>query len=219
MNYYEKYIKYKYKYNNLKNRINQHGGNYDSLWIRENFFSKKEFEDIVKYCHPLKLKNDPRSSNRNSLCLNPNKHKTIYDYIYQNKKFRKLIDSIKNDNLKPKYDPSYPIEYRKYFTGSDGMGWHIDTSLFDPDCFEIVLTLTNTSDSKFEWKDNGKTNSLEPNPNTLVVVRPQSVPHSVTPINVGERTILKFIIEFTYPGETDNIKKYNFSDEIEKCPF
>ena len=99
------------------------------------------------------------------------------------------------------------------------MAWHIDTSLFDPDCFEIVLTLTNTSDSKFEWQENGTTSSLEPKPNTLVIVRPQSIPHSVTPINVGERTILKFIIEFINPGETDNIKKDNFSDEIENCPF
>ena len=218
MNYFGKYIKYKDKYNNLK-KINQQGGNRDSLWVREHFFSKKEFDHIVKYCLKLKLKDDPRSQDRNSLCLNPNKHKIIYDYIYQNKKFRQLIESIKDDNLTPKYDPSYPIEYRKYFTGSNGMGWHIDTSLFEPDCFEIVLTLTNTSDSKFEWKDNDEIKSLEPMPNTLVVVRQQSIPHRVTSVNSGERTILKFIIEFVKVGETSNIKKPDYSDEIKKCPF
>lgn len=218
MNYYAKYKKYKNKYNKLKLNI-QTGGNQDSIWVKEDFLKKKDFDLILDYCSQLKLKKDSRSNNRLTLCLNPNSHKELYDLIYQNENFINFIKKIKDDDHYIKFNPSYPIEYRKYFTGSEGMDWHIDTSLFEPDCFEIVLTLTNTSDSKFEYTDNGKNISLLTKPNTLVIVRPQSILHRVTPINKGERTILKFIIEFIKEGNNDNIKKGNFSNEINNCPF
>ena len=99
------------------------------------------------------------------------------------------------------------------------MDWHIDTSLFEPDCFEVVLTLTNNSDSKFEWVENGINKFISPQQNTLVIVRPQTVYHRVTKINYGERTILKFIIEFIEFGKLDNLKKNNFSLELNNCPF
>lgn len=218
MNYFNKYLKYKNKYIKLKTK-EQFGGNNKNLWILENFFSKEEFNYITKYFSNLKLKNDPRSGNRQTLCINPKKHQDIYNYIYKNKKFLKLINHIKNPNHYIKNKPSYPIEYRKYFTGSQGMPWHIDTSLFKPDCFEIVLTLTNNSDSKFEWFEDNKVKSISPKENTLVIVRPESVKHRVTSVNHGERTILKFIIEFIENGKTDNIKKDNFTYELEACPF
>lgn len=201
---------------------NQKGGNYtnnDSLWIEENFFSKKEFSDILKYCSILNLKNDIRSNNRLTLCLNPNVHKNLYKMIYKNRKLVKFINKIKNSNHYIKHNPSYPIEYRKYFTGSNGMDWHVDTSLFEPDCFEIVLTLTNTSDSRFEYIENGIVKSILPKENTLAIVRPQSIPHQVTSVNYGERTILKFIIEFIEKGKNNNIKKNNFEEEISNCPY
>jgi hypothetical protein len=209
------YIKYKRKYLNLKEHV---GGNKQNLWIEQNFFSDTEFTNILNYCNQLSLKNDPRSLERVTLCLNPSVHKNIYDYIYKNTKFINYINSIKDTDISAKFVPSYPIEYRKYFTGSKGMPWHKDTSLFDPDCFEIVLTLTNTSDSTFEWSENNKINKLEPKPNTLVIVRPNSVEHRVTELTRGNRTILKFIIEFVKKDEINNIKKNNFSLEFNKCP-
>lgn len=216
--YYYKYLKYKKKYSNAS-KI-QNGGNIsNSLWIKEDFFSQNEFEDILNDLNELKPKEDKRSSNRCSLCINKEKYKNIYDKIYKNEKFISFMNSIKDDNVRLKLEPSYPIEYRKYFTGSKGMDWHQDTSMFEPDCFEIVLTLTNNSDSKFEWMDGLIKNSVSPKPNTLAIVRPKSVIHSVSPVNNGERTILKFIMEFIEDGKEDNTKKISLDKEIDNCPI
>lgn len=190
----------------------------DSLWIYNNFYSDNDFKKIQKYCSLLKLKNDKRNNNRLTLCLNQNKHKKLYNLIY-NKKFISFINSIKESNLDLNSTPTYPIEYRKYFNGSKGMDWHQDTSLFYPDAFEIVLTLNNNSDSKFSWQTNNKIESINPKSNTLVVVKPMTISHNVSPINIGERTILKFIAEFNYKNKKNNIKKSTFTDEIQKCQF
>ena len=190
----------------------------DSLWIYNNFYSDNDFKKIQKYCSILKLKNDKRNNNRLTLCLNQNKHKKLYNLIY-NKKFISFINSIKESNLNLKSIPTYPIEYRKYFNGSKGMDWHQDTSLFYPDAFEVVLTLNNNSDSKFSWQTNNKIQSINPKSNTLVIVKPMTILHNVSPINVGERTILKFIAEFNHKDKKNNIKKSTFTDEIQKCQF
>ena len=146
-------------------------------------------------------------------------HKYLYDTIYKNKKFIEFIESIKDDDMTIKPEPTYPIEYRKYPKGSQGMPWHQDTSLFTPDAFEVVLTITNSSDSKFLWQEGGKERSVNPQANTLAVVKPTSVLHSVSSVNYGERTILKFVIEFVKKGESDNKPKSTFKSEIDKCPF
>ena len=190
----------------------------DSIWIYNNFYSSSDFKKIQKYCSLLELKNDKRNNNRLTLCLNQNKHKELYNLIY-NKKFISFINSIKESNLDLKSKPTYPIEYRKYFNGSKGMNWHKDTSLFYPDAFEIVLTLNNNSDSKFCWETNDKIKSINPKSNTLVIVKPTTILHSVSPVNIGERTILKFIAEFNHKNKKNNIKKSTFTDEIQKCPF
>ena len=104
-----------------------------------------------------------------------------------------------------------------YPTGSNGMRWHMDTSMFTPNCFEVVLTLENTSDSKFLY-DMLFTKEIIPKPNTIAIVKPVSVLHKVTPVTVGYRTILKFIIEFV---DENNENKFNgnFENELKKCPF
>lgn len=92
-----------------------------------------------------------------------------------NKKLVNFINKIKDNNLYLKPIPSYPIEYRKYFNGSKGLNWNKDTSLFYPDAFEIVLTLSNNSDSKFLWENDTKIKSINPKANTLVIVKPMTV--------------------------------------------
>ena len=195
------------------------GGSNTDLWIFENFFTENEFNNIKKFTNKFNLYNDPRSKDRLSTCVDINKYKKFYDIIYKNKKFINTVKNIKNNDYKIKEYPSFPIEYRKYFTGSKGMNWHIDTSLFKPDAYEVVLTLDNSSDSRFEWIENGILKSLSPKQNDLVIVRPQSVQHRVTPINTGERTILKFVIEFIDKNNQDNIKKIDFFNEIGVCKF
>ena len=100
------------------------------------------------------------------------------------------------------------------------MQWHQDTSLFYPDAFEVVLTITNTSSSKFLWKENGgTTKSVNPQANTLAIVKPISVLHSVSSVLDGERTILKFVVEFIEKDKETNELKSTFKSEFEKCPF
>ena len=87
-------------------------------------------------------------------------------------------------------------------------------SLFKPDCLELVLTIINTSDSKFKWiTDNGHKNII-PNENTLAIVMPGTVEHSVTSVNKGYRTILKFIVQ-----KEKSVPNYDFKYEIESCPI
>ena len=104
-----------------------------------------------------------------------------------------------------------------YPTGSNGMRWHVDTSMFTPDCLEVVLTLENTSDSKFLY-DMISTKTVTPSANTLAIVKPSSVLHKVTPVTKGYRTILKFVVELL---DDNNENKFNgnFKDELSKCPF
>lgn len=182
-----------------------------SLIIQQNFLSEKEFNNLIDNLKDINLKHDSRSLNRKSLCLKYEKHKNIYDCIYKNNNLKKLIDILTNKNYKEK--PQYPIEYRLYPLGSQGMNWHQDTSMFTPNALECVLTVTNTSDSNFLWKINNHTFSTTPEVNTLMIVRPEAIVHSVSPINQGERKILKFIIEFN-----NSIPKDEFNREINSCP-
>ena len=96
------------------------------------------------------------------------------------------------------------------------MGWHIDTSLFKPDCLEVVLTIENTSDSKFLWREDYslKSKNIKPKSNTLAIVTPSTISHSVSSVNNGYRTILKFIIE-----HPESNPKKNYYKEIKNCPI
>lgn len=220
-NYKEKYYKYKKKYFFLKNKeienfINMSGGG-ENIWIENEFFDEDKFKFIENYSKSLinKLNEDERVTDRKTLCLDPKKHEKLYEAIYDDEKFQNYIKQISTQKFRIR--PTFPIELRKYPTGSKGMGWHIDTSLFDPDCFEIVLTLENTSDSTFVY-DYYKKNTIYPKSNTMAIVRPGSVLHKVTPINYGYRTILKFVVEFLDENNT-NRQKDNFKKELKKCPF
>ena len=57
-----------------------------------------------------------------------------------------------------------------------------------------MLTLENNSDSIFEFNVDDTIHSVEPKPNSLVLVKPSSIYHRVSPLEKGERTILKFIL-------------------------
>ena len=181
------------------------------ILIIENFFDNYTFGKIFNNLNGLKLKNDKRITSRKTLCLDQNKYKNLYDLIYKNKKFRETIKSLnKNDFL---VYPDFPIEYREYPNGSSGMRWHKDVSLFSPDCLEVVLTLENNSDSKFQWEENNKIKEIKPEKNTLVIVKPKTVLHRVTPVK-GNRKILKFIVQFK-----DSKKTQVYYNNINNCPF
>lgn len=95
--------------------------------------------------------------------------------------------------------PGIPPEYRVYYTGSHGMDWHRDQRVLPAGVgyYECVLTLFNDSDSVFECKDRCGglfTRTIRPTTNTLVMLRPEGVEHRVTPVTVGNREILKFVV-------------------------
>jgi hypothetical protein len=207
-----------YYYKRYINLENQNGANLNyknKLWKYSNFFSKNDFDKIKSYCKNLKVKDDKRNSYRKTICLNKSSHHNLYNLIYNNEKFMNLIKKISKDKKIKKY-PSYPIEYRIYPTHYNGMAWHKDASLFSPNALEIVLTLSNTSDSKFLWKTDElhpKINEIKPLDNTLVILEQNSILHKVTPVSFGTRTILKFIVEYN-----DSKPNENYFKEIKNCP-
>ena len=86
-----------------------------------------------------------------------------------------------------------PIEYRKYQVGCGGMKWHRDTSLIGKQ-YECVYTLSNTSDSMTLTRDwLGNENAVWTEPNSLIVVQAGGVMHGVSPVTIGERSIVKFV--------------------------
>ena len=202
-----KYIKYKYKYINLK----QKGGNNQSILILNNFFSESDFNKIINICKKLEVYKDDRVPGRQTGCIQYDKYQELYDLMYKNNKFVSTIKPMM-DNIN--FPPDYPIEYRIYNTGSSGMDWHKDISMFSPDALEIVLTLTNSSDSFFEYIDNNVINKIYPEPNTLMIIQPNTITHQVTPLTKGSRSILKFIV-----NKSNSIKKMSYWNQINKCPF
>jgi hypothetical protein len=184
----------------------------NNIYIIQNFYSSKNFISINNYCNNLIPKYDNRLNTRKSICLDYKNNKYLYNLIYNNKQIKDIIKNI--NTRKFKLIPSYPIEYRVYDNNSNGMDWHIDTSLFNPDCLELVLTLSNISDSKFLWKEDNNIKNIYTKSNTLVIVKPNTVLHKVSKLNYGTRRILKFIIEF------DNCEpNHNYYMEINNCPF
>jgi hypothetical protein len=140
------------------------------------------------------LQADPRTKERTSVCIT---EKEINDLVY------KYFKNAENP-------PSFPIEYRKYSKGSKGMQMHKDMNLFDNhNYYEAVLTIENTSNSLFKY-DNKE---MSVPPNTLVLVKPNTVIHGVTPVTQGYRTILKFVV----CAHCNGLENNNFFNESKSC--
>ena len=185
----------------------------NSLWIFNNFYSFSKFNKIKNYVSKMKFKYDNRVTGRKTICLPYKKNKELYKLIYNN---NKLSNFIKKNykNKKYKLMPRFPIEYRIYPQGSEGMHMHSDLQMTDPNQLEIVLTIENNSTSKFKWIENNKINKLHPKANTLVIVEPNGIKHGVSSVKKGYRTILKFIIEFEGSKKLDSYYR-----EIDNCPI
>lgn len=184
----------------------------NELLIGNNFYSQNDFDRLGTLLKSVKLKNDLRISSRKTRCLQYKDYKEIYRIIY-NKNIFKKVQTLLSGYPPLKQIPDFPAEYRLYSSGSIGMHWHKDSSLFAPDCLEIILTIENTSDMKFLWKENGVIKSAVPRPNSLIIVKPGTVLHAVSPSTRGTRTILKYIVQLEH-SEPTNL----FYDEISLCP-
>lgn len=211
--YYLNIRKLKMFHENYISYINNFKTHDDSLIILDNFYDQKDFFEIIDFLksesNNIQFKNDIRLSSRKTICFkNPSYH-PLYSMIYNNK----LKGYINNLCGKNPVKPSFPIEYRIYPQGSSGMNWHKDTPLYHGEYYEAVLTLENQSDSKFNYKYNNQIKTIKTKPNTLVLVKPNTIQHEVTPINQGYRTILKFVIVFN-----DNKENDNFTFSYNACP-
>jgi len=184
----------------------------DDLVLIHPFFPKKQFSDIVKYCKTLdsKLENDNRVKSRKTYMCDSKTDSSLYYMIYSSHLFQQMRKILKRETI---YASEFPIEYRKYETGSEGMDWHSDVPMFSTQSMECVLTLKNTSDSHFYWKDNDIIKKISTKPNTLVIVLSNSVKHMVSKLNFGERFILKFV---HHQKDSDHTQSFYYHRQ--KCP-
>lgn len=165
------------------------------IYYSTNFFEKFVHEKIKKDCLEF-----------NSQLVDediPDNVKRKRFYIDPTHDIHKLLnsDEVKNKLGFSGYELSVdvPVEYRVYGMGGH-MNWHSDTQLYDPEQYELIYTIDNTSDMTFNWKQpiTGKIQSLEPKPNSILYVRANGAPHMVSEITDGFRYILKFV--YVKPG-------------------
>lgn len=153
----------------------------DYLYIK-NFLPTEEFKKVREVCKGVEHrmhKEHTESVNR-------------YKYTFDRDDYISRVFS-RNTHKLPGKPSDIPIEYRMYYKGGM-MDWHRDTQLYNVPQYEIVYTVDNTSDSETQWIDSktGKLHSIRSEPNSAFVVRAQGVLHRVTPVNKGERRIIKF---------------------------
>jgi hypothetical protein len=185
------------KYKHTKNLTRKKRVDMDKNMIYEKkVFSKTDFNKILSRCESIsenELYLDPKASGRLMYEFSNNDplHKLLYNKTFINK--------IRRITGNPKLTPclEVPMEFRKYSKGSY-MNWHRDVQMLpDQLQYECVITLTNTSDSKTVFKQPNHTKKLSSEPNSVIIVRANGIPHMVTKTNNGERTILKLVFKET----------------------
>ena len=174
----------------------------DEVYYIEDFLSKNDHEYIKNY-----VKNINNMKNESFRYIKPINDKNIQEIFYSENIINK-IESIIDNKIK---ESNFPIEYRIYPKGSEGMKCHKDTLLYDKPQYEAIFTINNESNSVTQWKDNyGQIHGLWTEPNSLLIVKANGYEHHVTPPVVGEREILKLI--YTQSDIVNN----NYKKEIKR---
>ena len=174
----------------------------DEVYYIENFLTNEEYNYIKNYTKSIKnLKSEKFR------LIKPILDNKINNIFYSEKYINK-INNIINSNIKKS---DFPIEFRVYPTGSQGMKCHKDTLLYEKPQYEMVYTIENESDSYTNWYSYlGWNNKIYTKPNSLIIVKAQENIHCVSPINKGYRTILKLIYT-----QTDKYNK-NYLKEMKR---
>ena len=173
----------------------------DEIYYIEDFLLKEEYEYIKK-----QIKNIKNMKNEGFRLIKPINDDKIYNIFYSEKIINKINKII--DNKIKKSD--FPIEYRIYPEGSQGMKCHKDTLLYEKPQYEMVYTIENESDSYTNWFSYlGMNNKIFTKPNSLIIVKSQENIHCVSPINKGYRTILKLIYTQTDKYNNNYIEELN----------
>ena len=159
----------------------------NDIYYIEDFFTSNEFELITKH-----LKTIPRKDLKNEKfrLVSPLNNTKISNILYSQKTINKINKIVE----KKLFKSDFPIEYRIYPTKSPGMQCHTDTLLYNLPQYEAVLTINNTSDSYTTWYSyNKEEHKIYTKPNSLLLVKAKGNRHCVSPINKGERSIMKYI--------------------------
>lgn len=171
------------------------------IYIR-NFFSQRDYEMLLDECDLLRvdLGTERRACARQRLgMMVPPDH--LVHRAFMNRRVGERLSGLVNQKLLP---ADVPVEYRIYPVGSC-MDWHQDVALYTEPQYELVFTLSNTSDSQTQWQDDcGRRRGGWTEPNSIIMVRAESVVHRVTSINSGERGIIKFV----YTTTLDKTEEY-----------
>ena len=169
----------------------------NDIYYIEDFFTTNEFDKINNYLKNISIKD------------------------LKNEKFR-LVTPLNNDKInkivgKKLFKSNFPIEYRIYPTKSPGMRCHTDTLLYDLPQYEVVLTINNTSDSYTTWYSyNNKEYKIYTKPNSLLLVKAKGNRHCVSPINKGNRSIIKYIYTQTDKYNNNYIRELKRFNEFKK---
>jgi hypothetical protein len=159
----------------------------NDIYYIEDFFTPNEFKIITNHLKTIPIKDLKSENFRLVSTLN---NKMISNILYSQQNINKINKIVGTELFKS----DFPIEYRIYPTKSPGMHCHTDTLLYDLPQYEVVLTINNTSDSFTTWYSyNNEEYKIYTKPNSLLLVKAKGNRHCVSPINKGERTIMKYI--------------------------
>ena len=171
----------------------------DEVYYIDNFLTTEEYNYIKNYTRSIKnLKSEKFR------LIKPILENKINNIFYSEKYINKIKEIINEDIKKS----DFPIEFRVYPTGSEGMKCHKDTLLYEKPQYEMVYTIENESDSYTNWYSYlGWNNIIYTKPNSLIIVKAQENIHCVSPINKGYRTILKLIYTQTEKYNENYLKE------------
>ncbi len=181
--------------NNSEGYLNfsQHG--YDKVWTARAAFDSGTLSDINKEFSNNRNKLRPE---QNSFVLSNRKQfipstTSVVTRALQDKTFISRLEKIiGSPNKLVLNTTTLPPAYREYGIDSE-MRWHRDSPLTNVPQYEVVITLSNNSDSQFLWKHEKHEliNRAETSANNLVIVRAGGIRHAVSPVTRGKRVIIK----------------------------
>mmetsp|Transcript_4445 Transcript_4445/g.10866 ORF Transcript_4445/g.10866 Transcript_4445/m.10866 type:complete len:183 (-) Transcript_4445:318-866(-) len=109
----------------------------------------------------------------------------------------------------------YPVEVRLYRPGSH-MPWHQDVKLYEQPQYELIYTVSNSSDATTEWRgSDGVHYSITPPGDSLLLFRADAAWHRVVGSTVGERVIIKAL----YATAADFAKTDAFAEIMASAPW
>ena len=166
----------------------------DKMIYKTNIFPSEKKLLIKQTCDalfPFLVPDNSSATNRQHVIIEKNSQ---IEQIFYGGEFLSYLEKILSFKVEP--CKRLPIEFRYYGVGSK-MKWHRDVNIYDylyghPQ-IELVYTISNISNSKTEWIDDatGVVHKIHSSPNSIMITQGGSVLHQVTPITIGDRTIIK----------------------------